>query len=250
MQSPDGKFLISTTTSITPVIPNPPPGPKLVVPANAKTSGILDNFATWKQEKDGGTGGVVNPGDMFNKYISPSQGRQFQAKQTGKAGVRWSTHFVNDPAPTNFVYDLYVLFPDVTQQGQLELDMNHMLPNGMNCFLCTQANHNDGSWDYTTTPNGACHWNKSNIKTDPTKWTPNEWHHIRIWTSHDANGVVTYHGVEFDEVYQEFDSSCKGLSAFKEGWTPNALINNYQTNGATAAGTMNSFAKQMQVWYW
>lgn len=233
------------------VEPFSPPKPTLVIPATAKTSTILDNSKNWTQMKDGGTPGTVS--SMSNKYISAAAGRQFTAVQKGKAGVRWSNSFGKDSAPTNFVYDLWYMSPDPTQQAQLELDMNHVLPNGNNVFLCLQANHNSGAWDYTLTPDGNCHWIPSNIKVDPTKWTPNVYKHLRLKTSHDANGIVTYEGVEDDGDYQLFDPSCKGLSSFRDGpngWTPNAMLLNYQNNGATAAGTMNTFAKQLQIIYW
>lgn len=229
----------------------PPIVPTLVIPASAKSSGFLDNAPGWTQTKDTGTPGTVSA--MSNKFVSDAVGRQFNVAQTGKAGVRWSNSFGKDPTPTNFVYDLWYMSTDPKQVGQLELDMNHVLPNGNNVFLCLQANHNDGVWDYTLTPNGKCHWIPSNIKVDPTQWPANVYKHIRLKTVHDSQGIVAYEGVELDGVYTLFDSKCKGLSSFKDGpngWTPNAMILNYQNNGANAAGIMNTFARQLQIIYW
>lgn len=267
-QTPDGLWNIATTTTTTfntttdtkvdvvitaikPPPPPPPPIPQLLIPSTAKSSGILDNYPSWKAEKDAGTPGTVLPADTFNKYIDANNGRQFYAKQTGKAGMRWSTSFVKgQQAATNFVYDLYVKIVDPTQLGQLELDMNQMMSDGRNCFLCIQANFIAGVWDYTTTPNNSCHWTHSNIKINKADWLPNTWKHIRLKTSRDDAGVVTYEGVELDGVYTLFDPTCKGVSAFKQNWTPGVLINNYQTNGANASGILDTCAKQIQVFYW
>lgn len=261
VQTPDGLWNVATTvttttvidTVITAIAPKPPAGPVLIIPPGAKSSGILDNYPNWKQEKDGGTPGVVLPADMFNKYIDANQGRQFHAKQTGHAGVRWSTAFAKDTAPTNFVYDLFVKSLDWLQQGQLELDMNQVLPNGYNCFLCIQANFKSGVWDVTLNTGGigsGTQWVGTNIKINPKDWTPNTWNHIRLKTSRDATGKVNYEGVELNDVYTLFDPKYSGLSIKKENWPIGDLINNYQTNGANASGTMDTFAKQMQVIYW
>jgi hypothetical protein len=236
----DGK-----TYTVTPVST---PGSGLVIPSDAKTSGILDNAPKWKAEKDAGTPGSVS--STFNKFISTEMGRQFNAVQTGKAGMRWSNPFAEDPVPTNFVYDLTVQSPDWGQMGQLELDMNQMMESGQNCFLCLQVNFVNGCWDYTTVSGGGTHWTHSTMKVNRKDWPANTWKHLRLKTSRDAVGVVTYEGVEIDGVYTLFDPSCKGPSASRQNWTPGVLINNYQTNGANASGTMNSYAKQMQILYW
>jgi len=248
LKTPDGRWIVTTTTTIDPVDHNPSGG--IVIPENAKTSGILDDFAHWKQEKDAGTPGTAS--SISNKYIDEANGRQFYAVQKDHAGVRWSTNFAKDSAATNFVYDLTVKMADPTQIGQLELDMNQVLDDQRNVFLCVQANFKSKVWDYTLTPGNACHWYPSNIAVNQVDWKANVWKHIRIKTSHDSKGVVTYEGLELDGVYVQFSPSCKGVSAFKPTppWTPGSLINNYQTNGANTSGTMDTHARQMQVFYW
>lgn len=241
----DGKQY--TVAPYTPPVITPPAGPKLVVPATAKTSGFLDNVSNWKAEKDAGTPGTVT--SSFDKFISTIMGRQFQSVYTAKAGFRWSNPFAKADV-LNACYDLYVQSPDWTQVGQLELDINMMMANGMNAYMCVQADSNSGTWEFTLTPGGACHWSPSTLKTNPKTWTPNVWHHIRIRTTRDENGIVTYNGVEFDEVYQLFEATATGLSAIKEDWTAQGLINNFQVNGANASGTANVYAKEIQIFYW
>lgn len=256
VQTPDGVWDVATTvttttsTVITPVPSVTPPTGGIVIPPNAKTSGILDNSPNWKGEKDSGTGGSVS--SAFTKYIDANSGRQFNAVQTNHAGYRWHNSFGKAAPPTHFVYDLYVK-SDSWLINQLELDMNHVLPDGTNVFLCTQVSQGSKTWEYTLTPSGKCHWYKSNLTEDISKWPKNTWIHFRIKTSHDAKGNVVYEQIEQDGVVRNFDSTCKGLSAFKSNppWAADTMLINYQMDGATAnESTMNSYAKQVQVWYW
>lgn len=220
-----------------------------VIPPSSKSSGILDNSSLWKAEKDGGTPGTVTSNAM--KFLGPDLGRAFTAVQSGKAGFRWSNHFTNNASPMNFCYDLEVEFADPTQIGQLELDMNQVLADGRNCFLCVQFDTNSGTIQYTTTPNNKCHWNSSKLTHNLKSWPPNTSKHIRIFTHRDAAGMVYYDGIEIDEVYQPF-----GLppvqSAFVPSppWPVGTMLINFQTNGANAKGTMQSIAKNIEVFYW
>lgn len=250
-QTPDGLWNVATTTTtttttvITPAKVPPPSG--IVIPPNAKTSGILDAKTNWKQEKDAGTPGSAS--NISNHYIDANNGRNFHADYQNHGGVRWSNTCANTETATNFVYDLEVMASDWKgMTGQLELDINQSMADGTNIFLCTQANFNAGCWDYTLTPSGKCHWYHSTIAVKP--FAPNAWVHIQIETSRDANYIVTYKNIAIDGVATPFESSAKGVSAFHQGWGAGKIINNYQTNGAQTSGTMDTFSRNMQVWYW
>ncbi len=259
-KTPDNKWEVTTTTStqITPI--NQPPngggsGGGIEIPSNAKTSGVLDNSDKWKGMKDAGTPGTVS--SAFSKFISTTEGRQFNAVQKDHAGYRWSNQFGSSQAPTNFVYALFVKSPNWGTINCLELDMNHVLENspgnskGPNVFLCIQASQYSKTWEYTLVSNNKTHWVKSNIGVDLHAWAPNVWKEIKLKTSHDAKGIVTYEQVELDGVAHSFSPDCKGPAIENINWDAGHMLVNYQMGGSTSAeSTMNTFARDFQVWYW
>lgn len=257
-----GKFASGTLTVPAPVVvvPPTPPVTPAGIPAGAVSSGILDSNAVvngskdwpWKFNHDAGTPGSTTAAVMTYPFAgvgSSTTAFHAQATQTGLAGEIWHLSFAsNDFASTHFVYDAYVSITDPTQVANVEMDMNQVLANGLTVILATQCSHYSGTWEWTTTTGGT-HWNKGNIPCDPTKWTPNQFHHIQIATERDATGVVTYDWVNFDGVLSNFVNA-KGLSAEQLNWAKVELLN-FQLDGTQkAGGTMSAVVDQLQIWKW
>lgn len=224
-----------------------------IIPNTAQSSGIMDSKEPWKQEKDAGVNGKTSKiTAASNLYDKINSYRIFSAAGTGKPGMRWSNSFVHNSAPTYFCYRGLIKFPDgVANLQQLELDMNQMMADGRNCYLCTQFDSLSGTVQYTTTSNGACHWNNSNIKHDMKNWPADQWIDFAIYTQRDDAGVVTYIGIRFNGKYYPFDPTCKGLSAIKENWTAGVIIPNFQVNLANPKQSdIVVYGKNLEYLYW
>lgn len=254
-KTPDGKWLVTTKTTITAAI-LPPQAP--IIPVNAFNSGLLDNSPNWKGDWDSstpsaGTGpdGKPIPGATgTSKYISADAGRNFNIAYVNKAGFRFHNSFGNNANVTNFCTDLYVKCDDWTQVLNLEIDMNQVLSDGRTVIMGIQAASGSGTWEYTTTPGGSSHWSKSNIPVKPSAWAANVWKHIRLFYSRTAAGIVNYIGVEVDGIYTPFEGAT-GVSAIPLGWKPlGLLLCNFQCEGTTAKGVINLYVKQYQHYYW
>lgn len=217
-----------------------------VIPASAIIIN-LDNLNSWKGVKDKGTPGGAS--GISSTFVNATLGRHFVANQTGRGGVRWSTVYTHDSNSNYFVYDVKYQPIDPTQMAQLELDHTQVLGPDKVCFLCVQASANSKTWEYTTTPSGKCHWNKSNISVDPTKFPSNVQTRIRHFVHRDDAGVVYYDGVSVNGNYTAFDPSCKGLSVEALNWTKDDLLVNFQMNGANASGTMEAYAS-ITIYRW
>lgn len=236
-QTPDGLWLVTTTstlsveTVITPVTPPTPTPRPPSIPANAISSGILDNAANWKQEKDSNVNGATSKVvSMSNVYDSTRKLRNFIFSGTGKPGVRWSNDFAKDTTHFNFCYRGKVQSPDWTQVQQLELDMNQTMPNGNNVFLCAQFDALSGTVQYTLTPSGSVQWFNSNIKHNMRSWPSAQWIPFEIYTHQDGKGNVVFDGLTLNGVYTAFDPSCKGVAQEQLNWPSGTLINNFQVN--------------------
>jgi len=218
------------------------------IPTNAISSGILDDSSKWAWTHDAGTPGSTS--NVASSYISSTMGRQFQFDYEAKAGERFHISFGTDTASTHFCYALEVYFEDPTQIQNLELDMNQVTSDGRTVIWGTQASSDSGSWEYTYITGTATHWNASNIKLNPRNWSAKTWHSIAIYLSRVNNdGILTYTGVEFDGTWYPF-TSAPVFSADALGWAMGALLINVQIDGYYASGTVNMYARNIQVSRW
>jgi len=232
-------------------VPNPPNGGggdgAPPIPSSAK-SVTLDASNNWQGEHDSVTGGSASGS---TKYLGTGNGRLFDLTAfTNNAGFRWHNMFVKDTTPRNFYYALGVEFDHPNLIGCLELDVTHVYAANSVCYLCTQATSWNNCWEYTTTPQGKCHWNKSNIAVHPQNWPANTKQTIAIYTKQDSKGFVTYQGISFNGVYTAFGSNCAGFSMLQQNWTVGDLLVNFQIGGRGTSGSIKATAFDMTVKYW
>jgi hypothetical protein len=227
---------------------NPPPkGPR--IPSNAVTSGILDGSNNWAWQHDPGTTGSSS-GTSTYPNSSPSldgHSRLFTSSYTDFGGELFHLSFGADTAPTHFVYDLNVYVVNPPQLQNLELDMNHVIPNGDTVILATQCASGSATWEVTINH----HWHPSNLPCKVTTWAPNQWHHIQIATHHDSLGNVTYDWIGFDGVYSDFIGQ-SGPQASALNWHPiGDMLINFQIDGSQrTSGSITVYANEIQVWRW
>jgi hypothetical protein len=254
--TPDGKYEITTTTAVQTTTVVKPIGPKPpLIPSNAIIYANLEMATNWKGEKDMATAGAATDATGTTKYPtvlipSPPTSREFRFTNKVKgAGWRWSNSFGKNSKPTNFAYCLDVYCTDWTKIMNLELDMNQVMADGRTCMLCVQSASGSKTWEYTTTPSGGAHWNKSNLSSNLQLWPAKTWKSIKIYSHRDSAGIVYYDGVEEDGVYSAFQNA-SGISSLSLGWGANTLLLNFQVEGNVANGAADLFVKNLDIYAW
>lgn len=237
-----------------PVTPGPkgdpgPPGPvgPPMIPANAKSYGLLDNAPTapvpWNGKHDLATPGTATG---TTAYVDPIHGRNFAFSYTGQAGFRYSLGFAVDLTyPQNFCYEAQVMFADPSQILNMEMDMNQVLPDGRTCIYDCQCASVSGTWEFDG-------WKPSRIIGNPQQWGAGVWHHIRIFWHRSADGnMVWFDGVQFDGVWTP-SGMVSTTRTPSLNWKPLGLLMiNFQKEGSSkVSGNVNVNARNMQVWGW
>ena len=227
--------------------PSSPPS----IPADAISSGDLDESDNWTEEHDGGT-----PGKSHGSMVYPAsttlydEARMFSMTYTDHAGERWGNTFASDKEATHFVLDTYIYLPNPSEIWNLELDVNQVLPNGETIILSTQCSGVNGRWAYGYTAGRFDHWWDTKLKCNPAEWTANVWHHVQIGEHRDADGMVTHDWVTFDGVYNAFEDSTRESGRFL-GWTPGHLNTQFQLEGSNrVSGTAKAYVHAFTVYRW
>jgi hypothetical protein len=227
-------------------------GAGATMPANAASSGDLDDSTRWKWHHDSGT-----PGDSKGSSLYPTsnlsmddRAREFYVTYTDNGGELSSVDFANDTTSTHFVYDTYIYLTDPSQVQNIEMDMNQVLADGKTVILATQCATNSGTWEWSTiTGKGGAEWRPSNVPCCPKTWTANAWHHVQIATHRDSAGMVTHDWVVLDGALSSFQNAT-GPSSPKLGWGIGELILNFQLDGSGSSGSITAYIDQMTVYRW
>jgi hypothetical protein len=212
-----------------------------------QTFSHLENSANWQGEHDAGTpGSSSGTSGLVSNPSRDGSARQFAMNYSGNAGQRWHLSFGNDPGATQFVYDLWVNLPNPASVANLELDINHVMANGVTVILGTQCSYYSGTWEYSVNANGHPSWRPSNIPCNPRTWTPNAWNHIQIGEHHDSSGNGTRDFIIFNGVRSDFIGAT-GNSSFALGWAPGSLLTNFQVDAIGSGGSLAVYADEMTV---
>ena len=246
------------TDSYTPpvvVAPPPPPPPVAptapVIPSNAIAVNLLP-LTNWKPcVHDAGTPGTAScSGSYPVSYSTYNNTRSFSMAYTGAGGVRWAISFAKDTTSTNFVYDTQVIAPDWSKVANLEMDTNKVLSSGKVAILGTQCSSYAKTWEVTfLTSTGSWHWVPTNVACNPTTWTPNVLHHIRIFGTISSTGVSTYSGVEFDGDYKPF-TGATGNTTDALSWSAGTILTNLQVDGLGTSGSATIYAPRLTIYRW
>jgi hypothetical protein len=234
----------STSLVFTPVVVTPPPASGApAIPSTAKSVNLITQ-TNWKPcEHDAGTPGT---GTCSNNYpvtwITDKAARSFAMTYTGAGGVRWADTIANDAVSTNFVLDTEVSSPDWSH--------NQVKANGKTAILGTQCSSYSKTWEITLlNSKGGWHWVPVDAPCNPTTWTANVLHHIRIFGSITAAGISTYLGVELDGTYSAF-SGATGQTEDALGWGAGTVLTNFQIDGLGASGSAVIYADALTVFRW
>jgi hypothetical protein len=230
------------------------PPPTSMVPSNAYKATQVQTLGTWGAVDDLATGSGIATG-LMNIVRSPSltgYAREFTTTFTNYSGERYDVSIGEDPYAQNFLYDGWVYFANSSSEiGNLEMDMNQVMPNGQTAIFGFQCDGYSGTWDYTvnagTPQQPKDQWWHSYSECNPREWSPNTWHHIQISYSRDSVGNVTYKSVWLDNV--ESDIYLTVPSAFALGWSP-TLLTNFQVDGLGANGSSQVYLDDLTIYWW
>lgn len=225
-----------------------------IIPPGAISVSGIQTLGNWKATHDTGSSGGSASGSM-SLVGSPSLSghtREFVTKFTNSGDERYSATFGDDTSATNFLYDGWVYLNSSSSQiGNIEMDLNQVMPNGQTVLFGFQCDGWSGTWDYTantgspTAPKDT--WLHSGAKCNPRTWQTYTWHHVQIQYSRNDSGYVTYQAVWLDGVEQTLNVTVR--SAFALGWSP-TLLTNFQVDGYGASGSPSVYLDDLTVYRW
>ena len=224
------------------------------IPSYATRVSAIQTLSNWTGVNDSASGGGYSTGTT-NLTGSPSlsgQSRQFSTQLASYGGVRYYVSFGDDESATNFVYDgdIY-LNSTASSVGNIEMDMNQVMPNGQTVIFGLQCDGWSSTWDYTANLGSAQspvdRWIHSTVYCNPQKWSTNVWHHVQVQYSRDNSGNVTYKSVWFDGYQMNINATV--FSAFALGWSP-TLLTNFQLDGIASGGSPVVFLDNLTVYRW
>jgi hypothetical protein len=224
------------------------------VPAGAASVSSLQNLENWNAVNDTGTGGGWSAG---NTYVigSPSRSghaRQFNMNYGDSGAQRFHTSFGDDTTSQNFFYDAWVYIDGTASKiGNLEMDMNQTMPNGLTVIYGVQCDGYTGTWDVTQNAGSPQNYNDQWVHTGAPcnirSWGRSEWHHIQMLYSRDSSGNVTYKTFWHDGIAQQIWMTVP--SAFALGWGP-TLLTNFQIDGLGSGGNVTVLLDDLTVSRW
>jgi hypothetical protein len=224
------------------------------IPSDATVTKAIQNVKKWTAQHDSGTSGSSS-GDM-NLVASPSvsgSARKFSTSYTNYGGERYNVSLAVDQASTHFVYDVKIYIANSSSDvANIEMDLNHVMPNGQTAIFGFQCDGWSHTWDYAVnigTPLvPVAHWVHANQSCYPQKWGTNSWHRVQIEYSRDGSGNVTYDAVWLDGKEQDLNVTIS--SAFALGWAP-SLNSNFQIDGFTStSGSSSVYIDNLALYSW
>jgi hypothetical protein len=222
------------------------------IPSNASSVSNIQAMSGWQAaHDDGGPGSSSGKMSLVNSPSYSGTAREFVTSFSGSGDERYSVTFDDDSSSTNFLYDGWVYFKSSSSAiGNLEMDLNQVMPNGQNAIIATQCSGYSGTWQYTknagTPEKPIVEWKSSNAPCNPRNWSPDVWHHVQIQTSRDDSGSVTYQSVWLDGVKQDINVTVP--SAFALGWAP-TLQTQFQVDGI-GNGNTTVYLDNLAVYRW
>jgi hypothetical protein len=224
-----------------------------VVPAGSTSVSSIENLGNWQEYHDDSTGGWTS--GAMSLVGSPSRSgsaREFYTVYGNSGGERYHVDFGDDAGATNFVFDTWIyLTGSAGNIGNLEMDLNQVMPNGQTVIYGFQCDGYTLTWDYNANWTGPTKpsntWMHSSAPCNIRSWGRNQWHHIQISYSRTEYGVVTYHAVYVDGKEEAINATAP--SSYALGWAP-VLLTNFQVDGLGSAGSVTLFMDNLTIYRW
>lgn len=221
--------------------------------ASANVVSAIQSLSSWVFEHDGATGGWSSGAmSVTNSPSLSGFARELYTVYGNSGGERYHTTFADDEAAHNFLYDVWIYLTDSAANiGNLEFDLNQVMPNGQTVLFGVQCDGYTGTWDYNanwTGPSTASNtWMHSSAPCNIRSWGRNQWHHLQFSYSRTDWGVVTYNAVYVDGLQQSINATAP--SAYALGWAP-VLLTNVQVDGLGGSGSVTLFLDNLAVSRW
>jgi hypothetical protein len=225
---------------------------KLTIPSDAVSVSSIQTFGGWASVNDTGTNGKSSGSmSVVNSPAHSGNARKFVTKFSNNGGERYHVSFGDDEADSNFLYDAWVyLTSSASTVGNIEMDLNQVIPGGHTVIFGFQCDGWSGTWDFTKNAGSAAkpkdQWVHSGAKCNPRSWSINAWHHVQISYSRNDSGDVTYKSVWLDDNEQPINATV--FSAFALGWGP-TLLTNFQVDGK-GTGTNTVYLDDLIIYRW
>jgi hypothetical protein len=224
-----------------------------LIPSGSTSVGAIQTLGNWLFLHDAGTGGWSSGAmAVVNSPSLSGYARELYTVYGNSGGELYHAAFADDEAATNFVYDVWMyLGPSAANIGNLELDLNQVMPNGQTVIFGMQCDGYTLTWDYganwtgPTSPKST--WMHSAAPCNIRSWGRNQWHHIQMSYSRTEWGVVTYHAVYVDGKEEAINATAP--SAYALGWAP-VLLTNVQVDGLGASGSVTLYMDDLTIYRW
>lgn len=224
-----------------------------VVPPNADSVSNIQALSGWQTKHDTGASGSSSGSTSIVSSPSLYGGtRKFVSSFSSNGDQRFSVAFSDNTVATNYFYDAWIyLTSSATKIGNIEMDLNQVMPNGQTAMMGFQCDGYSGNWAYNVNLGTASsfkpHWqSKSGTTCNPRNWTRNEWHHVQASLGRDDSGHVTYHSIWLDGT--ETKMNVQAFVADDNHWGQ-VIQTQFQLDGL-GSGTVTAYMDDLTISMW
>jgi hypothetical protein len=223
------------------------------IPSTADVVSSIEVLGGWRATHD--TGGPGSSSGSMSVVSSPSlygSSRRFVTSFSSSGDERYSISFSDNVDAENLFYDAWIyLTSSSSKLGNLEFDVNQVMPDGKTALIGFQCDGYSGEWAYNVNKGSASSvrpsWvSKSGTHCNPRSWSINKWHHVQASFSRNSSGTVTYHSIWLDGVQTSINT--QAFVAADLGWAP--IVNTqFQVDGI-GSGTVTAYVDHLTVSMW
>ena len=228
--------------------------PESVIPSTADVVSHIQALSGWAKAHD--TGAPGSSSGSTSIVSSPSlygSTRAFATSFANSGAERYSIAFSDNVNAKNFFYDTWVYLTSSSSKiGNLEFDLNQVMPNGQTVLMGVQCDGYTGLWAYNVNKGSASSprpaWvGKSGTSCNPRSWSQYKWHHVQALLYRSSGGTITYDSVWVDGVENKLNVQAFGAADL--GWAP-VIQTQFQVDGLGSSGTVTAYLDNLTVSAW
>ncbi|HMG84144.1 MAG TPA: hypothetical protein VK574_00285 [Terracidiphilus sp.] len=224
-----------------------------IIPSTADIVSHIQALSGWQAVHDsGGPGSSSGSTAIVSSPALYGSTRKYSASFSNNGDVRFSKSFSDNVDAKNLFYDAWVYLTSSSSKiGNLEFDVNQVMPNGQTALIGFQCDGYSGEWAYNVNKGSAGSpkpaWvSKSGTHCNPRSWSINKWHHVQASFYRSSTGTVTYHSVWLDGVQTTLNT--QAFVAADLGWAP-VVNTQFQIDGI-GSGSVTAYVDNLTVSMW